>query len=224
MAAQGKSRLAILGSTGGTGRQLLAQALGVGMEVVALARQPDKLIDFRGAVTVVQGSVTDAETVQRVVAGSSAVLSALGQVQGSPADLLTTSSINIVEAMKRQSVKRLVVLTNTAVEDPSDRPPTAQRLLRAVLIIGNDKLTRDSKDAARVISDSGLDWTVVRAPILTDGPRTGNYKVGPLVGGMPLRVSRADVADFMLSCVAEGKFVRERPVISGLGKKAAAKA
>ncbi len=79
----------------------------------------------------------------------------------------------------------------------------------------NGKLVDDSLPAAKVIADSGLDWTLVRAPILTNGPRKGNYRVGPLAGGIPLRVSRADVADFMLSCVMEDKFVQERPAIGG---------
>lgn len=215
MSAQGNAKLAMLGATGRTGRQLLAQALGRGLEVTALAREPAKLGDLRGAVTVVQGTVADPETLERVVTGCSAVLSALGHVKDSPADLLTTSSLNMVAAMKKLGVKRLVVLTNTAVEDSSDRPPLAHMALRAVLALANSKLKRDSIGAAKIIADSGLDWTLARAPILTDGPRTGNYRVGPLKSGMPLRVSRADVADFMLSCVTEGKFVCKRPVISG---------
>ncbi len=79
----------------------------------------------------------------------------------------------------------------------------------------NSNLVGDSNPAAKVIADSGLDWTLVRAGILTNGPERGDYKVGPMAGGMPLRVSRADVANFMLSCVTEGRFLNERPVIGG---------
>ncbi len=73
----------------------------------------------------------------------------------------------------------------------------------------------DKTPAAKVIAESGLDWTMVRAPVLTNRPRVRNYKVGPLASDMPLRVSRADVADFMLSCVTNGKFVHERPTVGG---------
>ncbi len=213
MSKSSSARLAILGATGPTGLQLLAQARERGAEVNALARDPAKLGKFQGEVTVVQGTVVDPGTVERVVDGCSAVLSALGHVKDSPANLLTTASENMVAAMKKLEVKRLVVLTNTAIEDPSDRPPLTHRIARGALRLMNARLVQDSVPAAKAIADSGLDWTLVRAPILTNGPRTGKYKVGPMVGGMPLRVSRADVADFMLACVMEGRSVRERPVI-----------
>jgi hypothetical protein len=117
--------------------------------------------------------------------------------------------------MNKLGVKRLVLLSNTAVEDPTDSPPLVQRMLRVALAAMNGKLKQDSVGAAKVLAGSGLDWTLVRAPILTDGPKTGRYRVGPLAKGMPLRVSRADVAEFMLSCAVEGKFALERPVIGG---------
>lgn len=198
-----------------TGRQLLAQALGRGIEVTALAREPARLGEFHGSLLIVGGTVTDPATVGRVVGGCSGVLSALGRVKGSPADLLTTSSPNMIAAMKELGVRRIVALTNTSIEDSSDRPPLAHRMLRGALGLMNSKLIHDSIPAAKVLAKSGLDWTLVRAPILTNGPKKGNYKVGPLAGGMPLRVSRADVADFMLSCVTQGRFVCERPVIGG---------
>ena len=109
----------------------------------------------------------------------------------------------------------MVILTDTSVEDPNDRPSLTQKILRFVFAELNDRLRRDSAAAAQVAADSGVDWTLVRAPILTDGPRTGNYKVGAVARGMSLRISRADAAEFMLSCVIDGKFIRQRPVIGG---------
>jgi putative NADH-flavin reductase len=213
--SQGSQRLAILGATGRTGRLLLAQAKERGLEVNALARIPAELGGLRGTMNVVEGSAIDSEAVERVVAGCSAVLCAIGQVRDSPADLLKRATLNMVDAMNKLGVKRLVILSNTAVEDPTDSPPLAHRMLRVVLAAVNGKLKQDSVGAAKVLAGSGLDWTLVRAPILTDGPKTGRYRVGPLAKGMPLRVSRADVAEFMLSCAVDHKFALERPVIGG---------
>jgi putative NADH-flavin reductase len=213
--SQGSQRLAILGATGRTGRLLLGQAEARSLEVNALARIPAELGDLRGTVNVVEGSAIDPDAVERVVAGCSSILCAIGQVRDSPTDLLTRTTLNMVDAMKKLSVKRLVILSNTAIEDPTDSPPLVQRMLRVALAAMNGKLKQDSIGAAKVLAGSGLDWTLVRAPILTDGPKTGRYRVGPLTKGMPLRVSRADVAEFMLSCAVEGKFVRERPAIGG---------
>jgi putative NADH-flavin reductase len=209
------TRIAVLGATGRTGKEILSQALAQGLEVSSLARDPEKLGDFQKKTRVVQGDAADPLAVERVVEGSVAVLSALGLVHGSPKGLMTTSSANMVSAMKNQGVRRLVILTNTGIADPSDRPPVTQRVLRLILRRMNDPLWYDSIEAARVVAESGLDWTLVRAPILTDGPRTGRYRVGALASWVPLRVSRADVAEFMLSCATEGGFIQEKPVIAG---------
>ena len=208
-------RISVFGATGRTGREVLAQAREKGLQVNALVRHLGKLTEFPDWVVPVEGNVTDLSAVERAVTGCSAVVSVLGRRDDSPADLLMVASLNTIAAMKKEGIKRLVVLVNTGVEDPSDRLPLSQRILRFVLNKMNDRLSRDSRAAARAVSDSGLDWTLVRPPILTDGPRTGNYRVGALARGIPLRVSRADVAEFMLSCVTEGRFIHERPAVGG---------
>jgi len=208
-------RLAIFGATGRTGRQLLALSDSKGLQVNALARMPESLSSLRNPPAVTKGTITDPLAVEKVVAGSDAVLSALGRVKGSPADLMTTAARNIVTAMGKSGIRRAVVLTNTAVVDPSDAPSLQHKLLRAVLSVANGSLKRDSAVAAKIFLDSGLDWTLVRAPILTEGPNTSAYHVGRLDGKIPLRVSRADVAEFMLSCVLDRRYVREMPAIGG---------
>jgi len=208
-------RIAVFGATGRTGQQLLIQARERGLHVSALARRPEKLGELRDHVATVEGTVMDASAVERAVSGCSAVLSVLGRRRDSSPYLLTTASANIIAAMRKEGAGRLVILTDTGVEDPSDRPSLVHKILRIALSRVNEKLTRDSTAAAQVTADSGVDWTLVRSPMLTDGPRTNNYKVGALARGMPMRISRADVAEFMLSCVIDGRFIRERPVIGG---------
>lgn len=210
-------RIAVFGATGRTGRHILTLAQEKGLRVNALARHPEKLSEFRGQVDLVEGSVTDPVAVLQTVTRCVAVLSVLGPVRESPGDLLATASINVLAAMKQEGVKRYIGLTNTAVEDPNDDLPFSQRALRFVLWRINDRLARDSVAAAKIVSDSGVDWTLVRPAILTDGPKTGKYKVGALVHGIPLRISRADVAEFMFSCLVEGTHVRERPAVGGGG-------
>ena len=185
------------------------------MGVNALARVPAALGGLQDGVAVTEGSVTDMSVVERALSGCTAVVSVLGRDRDSPNDLMTAAAVSLVMAMRKRGITRLVVLTNTAVEDAGDNLPLLHRILRRALSFGNGRLKRDSVGAASIIADSGLDWTLVRAPLLTDGPKRGRYRVGALAKGMPLRVSRADVADFILSCVAEGRFLRERPAIGG---------
>lgn len=184
--------------------------------MAALAREPSSLSGLEYS-EVTKGDVMDLQAVRRVVAGSAAVLSAIGRRRDSPIDMMTVASVNMITAMREQHVERLVVLSNTAVKDAHDRPSFVHRVIRGILPSMNSSLVRDSLAAARVVADSNLDWTIVRAPLLTDGPRTGRYHVGPLTGDIPVRVSRADVAEFMLACVLEGKFSRESPAIGSSG-------
>jgi putative NADH-flavin reductase len=213
-----RAKVAILGSTGRTGRELIGQALAIGMDVAALARAPSKLEVFEGKVSVVEGDATDPAATARLIAGRDAVLNSIGRDGMSPSDLMTTAARNVVAAMKSAGVTRYVVLGNTAIKDPTDRPPFSQMLVRFLITIGNRPLKRDSIAAAEVINESGLEWTIVRAPVLTEGLKTGAYHVGPLDKNTALRVSRADVADFMLSCITGRRFICERPAISS-GRK-----
>ena len=185
--------------------------------MAALARTPSALGYLAGFVEATQGDVMDLQAVRHVITGCTAVVSVIGRKRDSPIDLMTVAAVNMVTAMRETHVERLVVLSNTAVEDAHDRPSLAHRVIRGILPRMNSSLVRDSLAAARVVADSNLDWTIVRAPLLTDGPRTGKYHVGPLTGDIPVRVSRADVAEFVLACVLEGKSSRESPAIGSSG-------
>ena len=118
--------LTVFGATGRTGRPLVAQALAAGHHVTALVRTPAKLDLAHPNLTVVQGDVTDAEAVARVVDGADAVLSALGPVKGGPASMLTQATRNVIAAMRQHGVQRVVIVSGAGVPDPLD-PRTGPR-------------------------------------------------------------------------------------------------
>jgi putative NADH-flavin reductase len=77
------------------------------------------------------------------------------------------------------------------------------------------RVVRDHREQARLIEESDLAWTLVRGPLLfTDGPRTGSYHAGPITAETGARISRADLADFMLASATGGEFVRAPPLVS----------
>ena len=209
-------RLAVIGATGSVGRELVPQALSAGHDVVALVRSQANrgLVDSR--VTLVTGDATDAASIDRVVAGSDAVVSTLGHSRGGRDDVLTVAATNMIEAMHAHGVTRLVVLTNPVVEDPEDRPGFFYRFVRAALPVVIPAVVRDHRDMARLVEDSDLAWTVVRpALFFTDGVHTGHYDAGAIDPKSGVRISRADLADFMLDTAADGQFVRRAPFVSG---------
>jgi len=207
-------KLIVFGATGQTGMEIVKQALAAGHAVTAVARDPAKMGEYRSKVNVIQGDSTDKQIVEQAVVNADAVLSALGHVSGSPPDLLSKSISNIIEAMNRQNVKRLVVLTNVAARDPTDSPSFYNRLLLTLLGLFRGKMAQDTAEEARLTSESDLDWTIVRANLLANGLLTRKYRVGPFYKDARTRISRADVADFMVTCAVDRKYVRAKPLIS----------
>ena len=206
-------RVAVFGSAGRTGRRIAELALERGDRVVVLVRRAEALGDLRSRVEVVEGSALDPVAVETVVRGSDAVLSALGHVKGSPKDLETVALGNIVASMRKNGVRRLVVLASSVVPDSSDEPTIGQTFTRWLVKLFRRSIYEDSLGKARVIQGSDLDWTIVRASILTNASPTGDYRVGRMEKGAGVRISRGDLAEFMLKC-AEGEHVHECPYVS----------
>jgi putative NADH-flavin reductase len=207
-------KVTVVGASGRTGRLLVAQALEQGHEVTAFVRDVSKMVQAAQEVKLVQGDSMDVTTLARAISGSEAVLSALGHAKGSPGDLLAKSALAMVSAMRASGPVRLVLLTNTAVSDPSDQRSLRQGLIRVLLATIMRDVGHDSAEEAEIIRSSGLDWTIVRAAILTDGDLTHTYVAGKMRKNSGYTVSRRNVADFMLSCATLGTHIGETVYIS----------
>lgn len=207
-------KIAVFGATGRTGRHVVEQALARGDEIKALVRDPSKLGISDENLEVVQGDVLDSTKVADTVAGTDAVLIALGQTKTSPKDVQTRGTRNIVAAMKEHGVWRLVSLTGAGVRDPRDEPKLADKAITFLLKRLQPDVLKDAEGHAEVIRKSGLEWVLVRGPRLTDGPRTGEYRVGYVGKNSGTRASRADVAEFMLRQLEGDEYLGRMPMIS----------
>ncbi|WP_043441025.1 NAD(P)-dependent oxidoreductase [Arthrobacter sp. L77] len=207
--------IAVFGGTGRTGRHVLEQALAAGHEVRALARSASSVRARDPRLIVVEGDVLDTDAVDRVVAGSGAVISVLGQVKGSPATLQTDGIRIITDAMARHGVRRIVSLSGGGLPDPvHDRPKAADRIIRVLLKLLSPAVLEDAEGHLRVLRASGLDWTVVRGPRLQATPYTGIYRVGWVGVDASTSVGRADLAEFLLRQVEDRTFVHQLPMVS----------
>jgi putative NADH-flavin reductase len=207
-------RLTIFGATGKTGRHLVRQALDAGHEVVAFARTPSKLEVEDERLRVVQGDVREAERVAKAVAGADAVLSVLGPTSNEPPYEVTQGMRNIVAAMEEHGVRRLVQSVGAGVRAPTDEPGLFDRLIKLALKLFSRHVYEDMARMADVVRESGLDWTLVRVPMLTDEPSTGDLEVDLQVQNVGPRVSRVDMAAFILDQADDRTYVRQAPVIS----------
>jgi putative NADH-flavin reductase len=206
-------KLLIIGSTGGTGRELVRQALEQGHWVTAYARTPSKLGISHHNLRIAQGDVTNYGSVETAVAGQDAILCALGTKVIRKSTIQSDGTRNIVEAMQKTGVKRLVLETSLDVGDSRGQLGFLfAHLIRATLL---RNIFEDKELQERIVRESGLDWILVRPAMLTDGPRTGNYRAGfSSSDKIARKISRADVADFMLKQATSNEFLRQTPGLS----------
>jgi len=208
-------KIAIFGATGKVGRHLVDQALERGDEVTAFARDASTLYTRRHErLKVVQGDVLNPKDVEQAVVNTQAVLSTIGHTKTSPKDVLTEGIKNIVAAMNKYGVRRLVSLTGAGVRDPKDEPKLVDRVIGSLLELLQRDLLEDSTRQARVVRESDLEWVIVRAPVLVEGEKKGEYRIGYVGKESGTRLSRADLADFMLKQTTNDTYLHRAPVIS----------
>ena len=201
-------RLAVFGATGRAGRAVVDHALRRGHEVGALTRDPAQLHP-RARLHVVGGDVRDPVAVARTLDGADAVVSTLGRRRRG-SDVCTDGIRTVLSAAAGNDPRRLIVLSNYGVADSHRRTAyvaVSWLLERAVL--------RDKEQMEALMRDSDTDWTIVRAPVLTNGPHTGRYRIGTdLRLSFTAKVSRADLAEFMLTELHDNAYVRRSVAIA----------
>lgn len=206
-------KLAIFGGTGKTGQHLVRQALDAGHQVTVLARDPSKLTVQNDNLRIVQGDIQEANRVSEAVEGADVVLSVLGPSSNKPEFAISSGTDHILDAMQSNRIRRLVISTGAGVRDPKDKPKVIDRFFGLLLGILSKNVVADMKQTIDKVRRSDLDWTVVRAPRLTDEPAHGHLKVG-YVGDTNTSLSRADMAAFMLKQVDDPTYSRQAPAIS----------
>ena len=207
--------IALFGATGKTGRRVLDRALAVRHTVQALVRNPAAIAVTSPRLTVVPGDVRDPASVAEAVRGADVVLSLFGQVKGSPPTLQTDGTRVIVDAMREAGVRRIVTLSGGGLRDEEhDRPKTADRVIRFLLKTLSGPVLADAEGHLKVLQASGLDWTVVRGPRLTERPGVGSYRVEWVGVNASTQISRDDLADFILTQVDDRTFVGTMPFVS----------
>jgi putative NADH-flavin reductase len=207
--------IALFGGTGQTGQLFLKNALEAGYDVKALVRHPDQLTVSKAHLSIIKGDVLKAKDVEATISGTDCVVSLFGHVKGSPEWLQTDGTRHIIEAMKAHHVQRIISLSGGGLPYPEkDQPKFADRLIRTIMKLAVPKILNDAIKHHQVLETSGLNWTIVRAPRLTNKPKQGSYRVGWVGVNASTQISRADLADFILSQVEDETFASQMPFVS----------
>ena len=208
-------KITIFGATGRTGIPLVRGALDARHSVTALVRDPARMPIQHERLTLIRGDVADAAAVaQAIPAETDAVISALSPTKGAPADLLPRAVDHMLAAMRAQDVPRIIYMTGAGVGMPGDQPKLFNHFIKFMLKTMAGVVLKQSEAAVRKVTASNHEWLIVRVPMLTDAPATGQIRVGMVGVNTGPRLSRADAAAFMLEQAKGTEHLRQAPVIS----------
>jgi putative NADH-flavin reductase len=196
-------QLLVIGATGRTGRLVVAQALERGHAVTAFTRRPEQLAALADRVRIVRGDAQQLEDVRSAVRGQDAVIAAVG-----------TSGIarTLVAALQESGVQRLVMTSSRSIVASRPRLPVllAWLAFRAVYA--------DLARAEGMLEASNLDWSIVRATMLTDKPFTGQVHIDfePNATGGDWTLTRADYAMTLLDVAQDPQLIRKSLGVGGI--------
>ncbi|MGF7216624.1 putative NADH-flavin reductase [Spirosoma lacussanchae] len=209
-------KIALLGSTGGTGLAFIDQALANGHEVKALARNPLALSINSPNLEIMAGNVFNVSSLTALFQGVEVVVSAFG-IAGlwqarKPGGLYSVGGGNVIEAMAKTSVQRLLVVTSSGVEPQENDNFFFRYLLKPLFL---KKMYEDMAQLEKKVTSSGLAYTIVRPPYLTNGPLTGQYRVAVNRNFSDDKdLSRTDLAHFLLQEVEQNRYPGSTVAIS----------
>ena len=214
-------KIIVFGATGGTGRATARALAAAGHRVTGFARDPSRLSGSAGLETV-HGDVMRAAEVAAAIAGHDAVIVSLGNSQNpfamalgarrtTPADVCEVGTRNVIAGMRQAGVGRLLVVSAYGIGN-QDALPLPLRLFYRTLLREH---MADKEKQEILVKASGLDWTLVQPVGLTDGKATGEWLADTTGRSRRSRISRADVAAFLVTLIDGGTYQRATVALSG---------
>jgi putative NADH-flavin reductase len=208
-----RRKVLVLGATGPTGQQILAEAADRGYELAALVRKRTTT-SYPPSTDVFTGDARDEIAVSRALEGCDGVICALGTSMNPfrTVTVLSSATQVLTQAMRRQRVRRLVCITGVGAGDSRGHGGFFyDRLMQPLLL---RQIYKDKDRQENIVRASGLDWILVRPAILQDAPGTGRVfaqtDLSRIRGG---RIARADVAKFVVDQLIENTWLHRAPLI-----------
>lgn len=208
-------KIAIIGSTGFVGKVLLQKAINAGHQIKAPARNPESLEGLNNKIEVVKGDLSDISALRKLIGNVDAVISVAGPPMKGKFDVDAHAMLskNIIMAMKESGVNRIITIAGAAAEIPGQALSWKQKLLRFVLanfVMPQVIAVKDME--VKFISESGLNWTIVRPPRIGKGKPSGiKVRENDLAG---TKVDVEDITDFILSLLKTGEWNFKAPVVA----------
>ncbi len=204
-------KIAVLGATGGTGKSLVEQALEKGHKVVASSRNPQELEIENENLEKIPSNIFDTESIKKVIDGSDAVVFSVGVSSmlkaRKPGGVYEEGGKNTIKAMKEVGIDRGIFVSSSGIKDKEGDPWWYLKIIKPILM---KEMYEEMDSMETDIRSSDLNYTIVRAPWLSNGDLTKDFEIR--VGDKfedDDRLSRKDLAYFLLNESEENKYERE---------------
>ncbi|MEM1312340.1 MAG: NAD(P)H-binding protein [Patescibacteria group bacterium] len=209
-------KLCVFGATGQTGKPFIKNALESKYKLNALVRDQNKLDNqLFDSVKVVQGDILNSDKVEEVIKGCDAVISLIGHTKDSDARMQTKGIENIIQAMKKHKVDRLISLTGAGVSSEGDQPKFIDKAVKFAMGLFAKDILQDGIEHAELIKKTNINWTIVRAPMLNNDDPKGEYVIGKVGDSkLDIKISRNDLARAILDMIDDKSTYGQMPVVA----------
>lgn len=204
----------VFGATGTVGRLAVERMLADGHRVTAFARNPEKLGISDSNLALVSGDAMKKADVDAAVKGHEAVVVALGSGMSRKSRIRSVGTMNVIQAMQTHGVRRLICQSTLGAHESWDNLNFFWKRIMFGLLLRPVFLDHELQE--NLVRASGLDWTIVRPSAFTDGPALGAFREGFKANeqNLNLKISRADVAEFLKRQLSDIKYLRDTVAIS----------
>lgn len=208
-------RVAVFGATGGIGKFIVSHSLKKGYAVNAYVRSPQKLTIQDKNLNVIVGEVSDYNEIKKAINGCDAVIIALGiSMKWGYEDRATIEAHkNIIRAMKETNIKRLIDWSTPSIKFINDHPSVTTILPGVLASLFLPKAKKVLIEVNELVTNSNLDWTIVRFMAPKNSSFNGKAKVSFGDNKIKFNISREDIAYFMVNQVEDNKYIHSMPII-----------
>jgi putative NADH-flavin reductase len=207
-------RLLIIGASRGIGRRLVELALDESHTVTALVRNPEQLTVRHDRLSVIKGDIRDNEAVNRAVEAQDAVCLTIGiNPTRKPVTVFSEGAKTVIGALTHTDANQLICVTGIGAGDSKNHGGFFyDRIFNPLLL---KTIYEDKERQEALVRNSNLEWVIVRPGFLTNGPLTGTYRVLiDLAGVTAGKISRADVAHFILNEIKQKAYLSKTPLLT----------
>ncbi|OBA08556.1 NADH-flavin reductase [Bacillus subtilis] len=205
-------KIAIIGGTGKAGHFIAGQALAAGYQVRMLVRNPERHPHLDERIEVIRGDAQHPQSIHTLLEGCSAVINTFGQPERA-VPLYSTVTELILTVMEEYNINRYIGVTGASLDIEGDRKSLVYRIGALLFRLLYPQMIADKKKELHIVTDSGLDWTLVRLPFVTDAQAHGAVKVD-FLNPPGMRITNSDIAAFLVQQIEGHSFSQKTPFIS----------